>query len=186
MTDPHIISQNATLIEALGQLNKLSGGLMTLMAVDNEGIMTGTLTDGDVRRALLAGAGLDSRVEAVMHRDFKSMPADDIDVAEIRRLRLAGIKLLPLLGHDGTIERLLDLSHNNTALPVSAVLMAGGRGERLRPMTDTVPKPLLLIDGKAIIDYNVEALAAAGINDITVATRYLANKLEEHFSEPVA
>ena len=89
MTDPHIISQNATLIEALGQLNKLSGGLMTLMAVDNEGIMTGTLTDGDVRRALLAGAGLDSRVEAVMHRDFKSMPADDIDVAEIRRLRLA-------------------------------------------------------------------------------------------------
>lgn len=186
MTDPHIISQNATLIDALGQLNKLSGGLMTLMAVDNEGIMTGTLTDGDVRRALLAGAGLDSSVEAVMHRDFKSMPADAVDVAAIRRFRLSGIKLLPLLGSDGTIVRLLDLSHNNTALPVSAVLMAGGRGERLRPMTDTMPKPLLMIDGKSIIDYNVEALAAAGIDDITVATRYLAHKLEEHFSEPMA
>jgi len=182
----HIISQSATLIEALGHLNKLSGMIMTLMAVDDKGVMTGTLTDGDVRRALLAGARLDSLVKTVMHRDFKSMPADDIDVAAVRRFRLAGIRLLPLLNPDGSIARLLDLSHNNTSLPVSAVLMAGGRGERLRPMTDTIPKPLLPIDGKAIIDYNIEALAAAGIDDITVATRYLAGKLEDHFSVPVA
>lgn len=186
MFDSHIISQKATLIEALDRLNNLSGGIMTLMAVDDSGVMTGTLTDGDVRRALLAGSGLDSSVETVMHRGFRSMRADSIDVAAIRQYRLDGIRLLPLLADDGTIERLLDLSNNNTALPVSAVLMAGGRGERLRPMTDTVPKPLLTIDGKAIIDYNIEALAAAGINDITVSTRYLADKLEEHFSRPVA
>jgi NDP-sugar pyrophosphorylase family protein len=64
--------------------------------------------------------------------------------------------------------------------------MAGGKGERLRPLTLTRPKPLLEIDGKAIIDYNVEALAACGISDITVSTRYLAEQLYEHFSTPIA
>lgn len=186
MDNQHIISQNATLVEALGRLNMLSGGIMTLMAVDPRGVMTGTLTDGDVRRALLAGAGLDSLVGDVMHRDFKSLTSGSIDVTAIRRFRQAGIRLLPLLDDDGKIVRMLDLSLNNTMLPVSAVLMAGGRGERLRPMTDTLPKPLLPIDGKAIIDYNIEALASAGIDDITVATRYLAEKIEEHFSTPVA
>ena len=186
MYNQHIISQGATLIEALRQLNKLSGGIMTLMAVDDCGVMTGTLTDGDVRRALLAGVGLDSTVQTVLHRDFKSLCMGNIDVAAIRRFRQAGIRLLPVIAPDGSIVRLLDLSRNNTILPVSAVLMAGGRGERLRPMTDTLPKPLLPIDGKAIIDYNIEALAAAGINDITIATNYLAEKLEEHFSKPVA
>ncbi|MDE6085317.1 MAG: NTP transferase domain-containing protein, partial [Muribaculaceae bacterium] len=83
-------------------------------------------------------------------------------------------------------ERLLEISGQRTYLPLQAVLMAGGRGERLRPLTDTLPKPLLPINGKAIIDYNIEALADAGITDITVTTRYLADKIDEHFSTPVA
>ncbi|MDE7472572.1 MAG: NTP transferase domain-containing protein [Muribaculaceae bacterium] len=186
MNDKHILSHRATLIEALDRLNSLSGGIMTLMITDDGGVLTGTLTDGDVRRALLAGATLDTRVESVMHRRFKSMPADKVDVDALRELRRAGIKLLPLLNSDGSIARLLDLSGGRSLLPVSAVLMAGGRGERLRPLTDTTPKPLLTIDGKAIIDYNIEALARAGISDITVTTRYLADKLHEHFATPVA
>ncbi|MDE7386422.1 MAG: NTP transferase domain-containing protein [Muribaculaceae bacterium] len=186
MNDKHILSHRSTLIEALDRLNSLSGGIMTLMITDDNGVLTGTLTDGDVRRALLSGATLDTRVESVMHRQFKSMPADGVDVDALRELRRAGIRLLPLLNSDGSIARLLDLSGGRSLLPVSAVLMAGGRGERLRPLTDTTPKPLLTIDGKAIIDYNIEALARAGINDITVTTSYLADKLHEHFAEPVA
>lgn len=182
----YIINRNSTLVEALDRLNSLSGGIMTLMVVDDGGIMRGTLTDGDVRRALLSGAGLQDAVSGVMFRDFKSMRADEVDVATLRRYRIQGIKLLPLLDREGHIERMLDLTGNHTLLPVSAVLMAGGRGERLRPMTDTLPKPLLCIDGKAIIDYNIEILAAAGIDDVTVATRYLAEKIEEHFATPVA
>ncbi|MCM1448867.1 MAG: sugar phosphate nucleotidyltransferase [Clostridiales bacterium] len=182
----YIVSEDATLVDALDRLNRLSGGIMTLMVVDSEGVMRGTLTDGDVRRALLAGAGLHDTVRKLMFRNFKAMPVSSVDVAMLRQYRDLGIKLLPLLDDEGHIERLLDLSGNKTLLPVSAVLMAGGRGERLRPMTDTLPKPLLPIDGKAIIDYNIEALAAAGITDVTVATRYLAEKLESHFSSPVA
>lgn len=186
MNDKHILSHHSTLIEALDRLNSLSGGIMTLMITDDNGVLTGTLTDGDVRRALLSGATLDTHVESVMHRQFKSMPADSVDVDALRELRRAGIRLLPLLNSDGSIARLLDLSGGRSLLPVSAVLMAGGRGERLRPLTDTTPKPLLTIDGKAIIDYNIEALARAGITDITVTTRYLADKLHEHFAGPVA
>ena len=74
----------------------------------------------------------------------------------------------------------------HTILPISAILMAGGKGERLRPLTLDTPKPLLEIDGKAIIDYNIEALAACGVDNITVCTRYLSEKIFEHFARAVA
>ena len=181
----HLLSNNATLIEALAGLNNLSGGLMTLMIINDKSQLVGTLTDGDIRRALLSGATLDTPVDRIMQQNFKSMSVDQVDVSKLRELRETGIKLLPLLNKDKSISRLLDLSDNSSLLPVSAVLMAGGRGERLRPLTDRIPKPLLPIEGKAIIDYNIEALSRAGITDITVTTRYLAQQIHDHFASPV-
>jgi NDP-sugar pyrophosphorylase family protein len=142
-----------------------------------------------VRRALLAGHGTDEPVSAVMHRNFKAITAQncgDTAVTNIRDMRQFGITLVPKLDADSRIIDIVDLSVTHTMLPLSALLMAGGKGERLRPLTLTTPKPLLQIDGKAIIDYNIEALAACGINDITVSTRYLAEQLYTHFSAPVA
>lgn len=89
--------------------------------------------------------------------------------------------MLPVLDDDHKLCEIINLNVRHTILPVSAILMAGGKGERLRPMTLETPKPLLEIDGKAIIDYNVEALAACGITDITVCTRYLSEKIFDHF-----
>jgi dTDP-glucose pyrophosphorylase len=177
------------MLAALGRLNDLSGGAMTLFVVDDDNRMCGTLTDGDVRRALLAGHGTDEPVSAVMHRNFKAITAQncgDTAVTNIRDMRQFGITLVPKLDADSRIIDIVDLSVTHTMLPLSALLMAGGKGERLRPLTLTTPKPLLQIDGKAIIDYNIEALAACGINDITVSTRYLAEQLYTHFSAPVA
>lgn len=182
----HLIHRHATLLDALRRLNELSGSTMTLFAVDDAGRVYGTLTDGDVRRALLAGRTLDSRVEDAARRDFRSLRAPRPDVRTMRECRMAGIALLPVLHEDGTLERIVDLNLTPTELPLRALLMAGGKGERLRPMTLTTPKPLLQIGGKAIIDYNVEALAAAGVRDITVSTRYLADAIDEHFAQPVA
>ena len=182
----HIISASASLLEALDALNRLSGGAMTLFAVDCQGRLTGTVTDGDIRRALLAGCRLDDKVEAAMHRRFKSVTGECPDVAALRDFRNKGIRLVPLLNADGTIRSIVDLSERRTVLPLSAILMAGGKGERLRPLTLSKPKPLLEIDGRAIIDYNIEALAACGITDITVTTRYLAEQIHAHFARPVA
>ena len=182
----HLIHRHATLLDALRRLNELSGSTMTLFAVDDAGRVCGTLTDGDVRRALLAGRTLDSHVEDAARRDFRSLRAPRPDVRTMRECRMAGIALLPVLREDGTLERIVDLNLTPTELPLRALLMAGGKGERLRPMTLTTPKPLLQIGGKAIIDYNVEALAAAGVRDITVSTRYMADAIDEHFAQPVA
>ena len=184
--DKHIISHKATIFDALSKINSLSGGVMTLLVVNDENKLQGTLTDGDIRRAILNGAGTADCVTTAMNRNFNALQGDDIDVAQVREYRRKGITLLPHLNCDGTIKSVHDLRHTRSILPLDAILMAGGKGERLRPMTLTTPKPLLEICGKAIIDYNVEALTAVGIENITVATRYLAEKLYKHFETPVA
>lgn len=174
------------MLQALQQLNNLPGGSMTLFAIDEAGRVCGALTDGDIRRALLGGHSLESKVRDASHASFRSLKAHDIEVEALKRYRNEGITVVPVLNDDGTLAHVLDLHRQRTLLPLRAVLMAGGKGERLRPATLTTPKPLLKIEGKAIIDYNIEALAACGISDITVSTRYLAGQLDEHFATPVA
>lgn len=183
----HLINGDATILQALEKLNSLSGGTMTLFVVDSDNRLAGTLTDGDIRRALLRGLALDSRAIDAARHDFKALRPDDTNqVATLAAWRDLGITLVPSLDSDGRIIEIIDLRATRTRLPVSAILMAGGKGERLRPLTLTTPKPLLQIEGKAIIDYNIEALAAVGVTDITVTTRYLAEQIEEHFATPVA
>lgn len=184
--DRHIIHEDSTLITALERLNALSGGVMTLFAVNEDGVMSGALTDGDVRRGLLAGLSLSSPLKDAMRRDFRAIRSGLDDVAVMKEAREAGIKLLPALDAEDRVVRLYDLTLTRSLLPISAILMAGGKGERLRPLTLDTPKPLLEVGGKAIIDYNIEALARVGVSDVTVTTRYLAEKIIEHFSSPVA
>lgn len=182
----HIINQRSSILDALNRLNLLSGKVMTLAVIDDNGIMTGTLTDGDIRRGLLHGIALNDPISLAMHKSFKYIKGEDIDVIQLRNLRKEGISLLPHLDDNGKIIHIYDLSTTHTILPLSAILMAGGKGERLRPLTDNTPKPLLKIGGKAIIDYNIEALADCGITDITVSTGYLAEQIYDHFSSPIA
>lgn len=177
----HTVMTTATVRDALAALNALSGESLTLFALDGEGLLRGTVTDGDIRRALIAGAELSDPVSKVMHTAMLTVaPGDDfcLAIAEGRRRRIG---LLPVVAN-GRITDLLDLSKVKTALPVDAVLMAGGRGERLRPLTDNTPKPLLPVGGKAIIDYNTDELEACGVKNIFVTVNYLAQQIEEHFS----
>ena len=182
----YVIKENATLLEALHQLNLLSGKQMVLLVTNECDVMTGTLTDGDVRRALLGGVSLNAQVKEAMHRNFKAIKTKEVDVVMMRNCRINGVGILPHLNDDGTIKTVYDLTKTKAVLPLNAILMAGGKGERLRPLTLNTPKPLLEIGGKAIIDYNIEALASVGIDDITVTTRYLADQIHAHFSTPVA
>lgn len=181
----HIIHHQATVHDALQRLNALSGSNMTLFAVDDDERMLGTLTDGDVRRALVGGVGLEARVGEIIHRKYRCITGAEVDPRQLREFRTQGIHLIPWLNADGTIRTAVDLSENHTVLPLSAVLMAGGKGERLRPLTLTTPKPLLKLGGKSIIDYNIEALARCGITDIYVTIKYLAEKMREHFAHEV-
>lgn len=177
----HSISIGSSIREALRAINELSGEAMTLFAVGEGGELVGTLTDGDIRRGLIAGGSLDDGIEDVINREYMAVrPGDDIalKISEGRRRK---ISMLPVL-RGGRIERILDLNRIKTSLPIDAVLMAGGKGERLRPLTLTTPKPLLPVGGKAIIDYNVEELEACGVEDIYITVNYLAEQIEGHFN----
>lgn len=182
----HILTSEATVREAIEGLNRLSGDAMTIIVTDDCRRPVGTVTDGDVRRALLRGISLDDNVMCAAMRDFRSVKRSNVDVAFIRSMRNLGIRLLPVIDDEGRLVEILDLRKVNSLLPLSALIMAGGKGERLRPMTLTTPKPLLQIEGKAIIDYNIEALARVGVKEVTVSTAYLAEQLDEHFAQPVA
>ena len=186
LTD-YLINHKADLLSGLEKLNRLSGSSMTLFVQDNNGAVIGALTDGDIRRALIGGAPLSTPVADAAKKDFKAIrPQCDNVVETLRSLRERRIMLVPVLDANSRLVDIIDLSTTRNRLPLTAILMAGGKGERLRPLTLTRPKPLLEIEGKAIIDYNIEALAEVGISNIWVSTNYLAEQLYEHFDEPVA
>ena len=147
--------------------------------------MVGTLTDGDSRRALISGASVNDKVENIMHCNFNYMQVEDIDdVKEIKRQRELKMRLVPVLNKDKHIVEIINLEKFKTRLPVDAVLMAGGKGERLRPLTEKTPKPLLMVGDKAIIDHNVDQLISYGVKNISVTVNYLREQIEEHFLEP--
>lgn len=181
----HYISKEKTLIEALTIINGLVPDPLVLFVVDENGRMVGTLTDGDARRALIAGACVDDKIERVMHRDFNYMRVEEIgDVKEIKYQKEMKMKLVPVIDADMHIVEIINLEKFKTRLPIDAVLMAGGKGERLRPLTEKTPKPLLPVGGKAIIDHNIDRLISNGVKHINVTVNYLGEQLEEHFLEP--
>ena len=117
-----------------------------------------------------------------MHTSFRYLQAEKL-ISEVRKFRKSKITFVPVLDKDMQIVNVYDFAEYHSILPLDAVLMAGGKGERLRPMTLTTPKPLLKIGDKCIIDYNVEELARNGIENIFVTTNYLAEHVDEHFSK---
>lgn len=180
----YIILDNASVRDALVALNNLSSEALTLFVVDSSGIMLGTLTDGDIRRKLIEGYTLDSLVSSVMNTKFYYIQEFVVDVATIRSLKEMGIVLLPVLDNHNRICEIYNLKKKKSILPVDAVLMAGGKGERLRPLTDKVPKPLLEVGGKSIIDHNIDRLIDYGINNINVTVNYLKEQIITHFNMP--
>lgn len=185
MNSSNLINKNKSLLEALIQINTLYPEPLVLFVVDDNQRMVGTLTDGDSRRALIAGASVDDKAEKVMHRDFNYMKADDIhNVKEIRRQKEMLMKLVPILDDEKHIVDIINLEKYKTRLPVDAVMMAGGKGERLRPLTEKTPKPLLPVGDKAIIDHNVDRLINYGVKHISVTVNYLKEQIETHFQEP--
>lgn len=181
----HLISQELTLLEALSRINSVAPEPLVLFVLDEENRMVGTLTDGDSRRALISGASVNDKVSKIMHRNFNYMMVEEIDnVRELKHQKEMMMKLVPVLDKDKHIVEIINLEKYKTRLPIDAVLMAGGKGERLRPLTEKTPKPLLPVGDKAIIDYNIDRLISYGVQHISVTVNYLKEQIEEHFSQP--
>lgn len=182
MDNTHIISQEKTLIDALKVINSMGTGPLVLFVVDDDQKMVGTLTDGDVRRALIRGVNVNDKICDAMHRNFNFLQKGINDtVINIHRQRDLKMKLVPILDENSHITEIINLEKYKTRLPIDAVLMAGGKGERLRPLTEKTPKPLIKVGAKCIIDYNIDNLISNGVKHISVTINYLGEQIEEHF-----
>lgn len=184
MAVKYVIRDSASILDALKDLDGNTHDWQTLFVVDENERMVGTLTDGDIRRGLIFGAKLEDEVSSVMNKPFKFIRDGQLDAARLKEFREKQIFFIPVLDAENHVVRVCNLIKYRNFLPVDAVLMAGGKGERLRPLTEKTPKPLLPVGGKAIIDHNIDRLIDYGVKHINVTVNYLAEQLEEHFSDP--
>jgi dTDP-glucose pyrophosphorylase len=178
-----VLPSNANLAAALQSLEATA--LQIVLVLDQEGRLQGTLTDGDVRRALLRGENLDSPISAHMKTRPVTIAAgtgsrDALDV--LRRMAIRSAPVVDALGRVTDLVTLNDLSATMER-DTPAVIMAGGRGARLRPLTDTTPKPLLSIRGEPLIDITTRRLVSHGFRHIWVTTHYRAHDIEEHLRD---
>lgn len=182
----NIIDVNKTVLDALRTISELpSEDSLTLFVVNDKKKLVGTLTDGDIRRFLVSGGSLESKVSEAMYKNFTFVLENEPNkVRLLNEYKKRGLRRIPSLNESGCVVEIYDLIHYKSHLPIDAVLMAGGKGERLRPLTEKTPKPLLEVGGKCIIDHNVDRLISYGIKHINVTINYLGEKLEEHFSTP--
>ncbi len=180
--EKHTINEHLPLRQALGKLNEVPDNL-TIFILNDQHHLVGTLTDGDVRRGLLKGFSLDDEVRNFMNTGFRSLKQHEFTLNQIKDLREKRIKMVPLVDENNRIIRLADLTKLRSVLPCDVLLMAGGRGERLRPLTDTTPKPLLMVGEKPILEHNIDHLVSFGITRINISINYLGKQIREYFGD---
>jgi dTDP-glucose pyrophosphorylase len=180
--EKNIIPESLSIRDAMQALNDVkTREYLTLFVVNASGQLAGTLTDGDIRRGLLAGEQIGNNVGKIMRRNYRSLKRnftlDDID-----RLRHDGIELVPVLNERNEILRIIYLSEKKSVLPVDVFMLAGGEGKRLRPLTAETPKSLLKVGDKPIIEHNLDRLRDYGIDNVFLSVNYLADKIRGYLS----
>lgn len=178
-----IISPNASGRDALRQLNQISGIIAPVLFIIENNKVLGTLTDGDIRRGLLNGLQIDDSILSFAKVNFKFFTEKKYTQTEISHLKELNIRFVPVLDNSGSFKEILDLENRTGNLPLSAVIMAGGKGERLLPLTLDTPKPLLKVGDKPIIEYNIDRLIKFGVKEIFISVRYLGEQIEEYFGD---
>ncbi|MCF8317576.1 MAG: nucleotidyltransferase family protein [Haliscomenobacter sp.] len=178
----HIISSYSTLKESLARLNKL-GSDSILFVVDSNNCLIGSLTDGDVRRGLIEGLNIEDNVDTFLRPNPKFITKHSYHINDIIDLRENKFRIIPVLNGKNQIIDIINFTYVKSYLPLDCVIMAGGRGMRLRPLTDTVPKPLLMVGNKPILEHNIDHLCKYGIDNFWLSIRYLGEQLEDYFKD---
>lgn len=183
------LDATARLRDAVSQIETTRRGIAVVC--DSDGKVQGTATDGDVRRAILRGADLDTPVVEVMND--KPLTAEDTTpdhdlVALLNNRQLEAIPLVDKAQRFQRIVHLRDLvpearERGGAEGLVAAIVMAGGEGRRLRPLTETIPKPMVEVGGMPLVERHVRHIARAGIGKTYLAVNYLAEKIENHIAE---
>jgi dTDP-glucose pyrophosphorylase len=183
---PYVVTEDGSLRDALQALEQAATTIC--LVVDAEGRLIGTLTDGDVRRALLKEAPLSSPLARFMNRDFIRVGPESSRSEVLDRMRACHIQQIPIVLPDGRLGGLHLMREiiGRAERPNWGVIMAGGLGMRLRPITDHVPKPMLLVAGRPILERLVLHMVGFGIRRIFLAINHLGDVIETHFGDGAA
>jgi dTDP-glucose pyrophosphorylase len=178
-----LISEAANIRAALIAIDQ--GAAEIALVVVDENRLLGTLTDGDLRRAMIGGASLEDRASMYMRRSFTSVGEQTTRAEVLDLMRAHTLAQIPVLDGKGRLVglHLLQEIVGNVERPNWAVIMAGGRGERLRPLTDAIPKPMIRVAGRPILERLVLHLAGFGIRRIFISVNYMAHIIESHFGD---
>ncbi len=181
--DKYLLTVDSTIHDALVRLDKLAADA-TIFVTDQERKLIGSITDGDIRRGLIKGVQSNENVSSIINSNPKYIRKGENALTKIIDLRSRNIQIIPVLEKDNdTITNVINLRLHRSYLPIDAIIMAGGRGQRLKPLTDETPKPLLKVGNKPIIERNIDRLAVYGIDDITISINYLGEQLESYFGD---
>ncbi|OXL41860.1 alcohol dehydrogenase [Enterobacter mori] len=177
-----LIRPDSTLREALEIINREA--LRVALVIDDNNYLLGVITDGDIRRGLLNNLVLSAKAELVMNTQPVTA-ASNVSSAELNSMMKAkGILSIPILD-DGKVVGLETIQSVNDKkkYPNPVFIMAGGFGTRLKPLTDTCPKPMLCIGGKPILETVIRSFVKAGFNNFYISTHYMPETIKEHFGD---
>lgn len=178
-----LINYNETIVDALNKLNELKGlSRLILFVQDAKGKILGSITDGDIRRSIIKEKKLNKPVQEICNKNFLFEYKSD-DYLFLGKYKNMGIKILPILNKSHELIEIIDLDKIQAKLPLECMVMAGGRGKRLSPLTDTIPKPMLPLGGKPIIEHNIDRLISFGIEKIYISVKYLGKQIEDYFGD---
>jgi dTDP-glucose pyrophosphorylase len=176
----HLIKKGTIIKDALKIMDKLAQDAFVFVVDENDKLL-GSLTDGDVRRGLIRGLDIFQTVDHIIQRNPRYLRKKDPDIKDIVFLRENFFKLVPILDENDTVINVINFGEIRSYLPIDVVFMAGGRGARLRPLTDATPKPLLRVGDKCILEHNLDRLIYFGIDDFWITVNYLGQQIEDYF-----
>lgn len=179
-----LVSPQAPMIDSLRALNE--SALQICLVVDSGQRLLGTVTDGDIRRGILRGLPLETPVAEVMNLNPFSIQADVDRGQRQALLKVKGIHQVPLVDSAGRVvglETVDDLLATEACRDNWVVLMAGGEGQRLRPLTDDIPKPLLPVGSKPILETIIDSFIDSGFRKFFLSVNYKAELVERHFGD---
>lgn len=179
----NIALEGTTIREAANILQHEAAKIVLVCAAD--GHLVGTVTDGDIRRAVAGGVPSDLPLSAIMNKS-PLVAGPNADYWAIQaQMRDNILRCMPQVDESGKIARLhvLHGTGETQRLPNTVVLMAGGLGMRLRPLTETMPKPLLKVGGKPVLQHTLEHFISQGFNNFLFSVNYLGHMIEEYFQD---
>ena len=178
-----LLKPTSTIKEALAIIDK--GAIQIALIVDDDEKLLGTLTDGDIRRGLLSGLALTDAIETII---FKTPTVCSIDDTKEKILDIATSKKLhqiPIVDRDGKLVGIKEIEEllKPTTKTNKVVLMVGGLGTRLRPLTDNIPKPMLKVGNKPILETIINGFKKYGFVNIVLCVSYKSEIIEEYFKD---